>query len=222
MFIVKIVNKSLILPKLTFYNYFNCLSHSIKLLKFVKKETFSFFISWLFILIFLNSYKLKTKINYFIKYIFVSAYQNQKLINYVLNINQLKTNTLINLNDIKGNPKIFYSAGMLNLQKKQKIRQPKAAITMLRQLISKSKNLKQKPAVLHFNNMFLNYRSYIFKKLKQKIFIKLIVNYSNTAHNGCRLKKKKRVKIRTKTKKLKEWLSGLKWQTVNLLSNVLS
>ena len=204
MFIVKIVNKSLILPKLTFYSYFNCLCYNIKLLKFIKKETFSFFVSWLFVVIFLNSYKLKTKINYFIKFIFISAYQNQKLINYILNVNQLKTNTLINLNDIKGNPKIFYSAGMLNLQKKQKIRQPKAAITILRQLVSKSKNLKQKPAVLQFNNMFLNYRSYIFKKLKQKIFIKLIVNYSSTAHNGCRLKKKKRVKIRTKTKKLKE------------------
>ena len=209
MFLLKIVNKSIFSFELTFYNYIKCLFHSVKILKFMKKETFSFFIRWLFLYICINSFTLKTKINHFIRYIYVSFYQNQKLINYIININQSETNTLINLSDIKGNPKIFYSAGMLNLQRKEKIRQPKVTILLLRALLSKSKTLKTKPAALHFNNLFFGYQSYIFKKLKQKVFVKLIINCNHNAHNGCRLKKKKRIKIRTKTRKIwKGWLSG--------------
>lgn len=91
---------------------------------------------------------------------------------------------------------------MFNLQKKQKIRQPKAMILILRALLLKSKIFKTKPVAIHFNNLFSNYQSYIFKKLKSKIFIKLIVSYTFSSHNGCRLKKKKRIKIRTRTRKL--------------------
>jgi len=80
---------------------------------------------------------------------------------------------------------------MFNLQKKQKIRQPKAMILILRALLLKSKIFKTKPVAIHFNNLFSNYQSYIFKKLKSKIFIKLIVSYTFSSHNGCRLKKKK-------------------------------
>ena len=155
---------------------------------------------WLFLYISINAFKLKTKINYFISYIYVSFYQSQKLINYTINISQSETNTLINLNDIKGNPRFFYSAGMLNLQKKEKIRQPKVTILLLRALLLRSKTFKIKPAALHFNNLFFGCQSYIFKKLKQKIFVKLITNYNCNPHNGCRLRKKKRIKIRTKTK----------------------
>jgi ribosomal protein S11 len=113
----------------------------------------------------------------------------------------LPTNTLINVNDIKGNPKFFYSAGMFKLQKRQKIRQPKAIFTILRALLLKSKIFKTKPVAIHFNNLFFNYQSYILKKLKQKIFAKLIISYIYRPHNGCRLKKKKRIKIRTRSKR---------------------
>merc|ERR1712037_848331 len=123
----------------------------------------------------INAFKLKTKINYFISYIYVSFYQSQKLINYTININQSETNTLINLNDIKGNPRFFYSADMLNLQKKEKIRQPKTTILLLRALLLRSKTFKIRPAALHFSNLFFGYQSHIFKKLKQKIFIKWII-----------------------------------------------
>lgn len=98
---------------------------------------------------------------------------------------------------------------MFNLQKKQKIKQPKAIIMILRALLLKSRIFKTKPVAVHFNNLFFNYQSYIFKKLKQKIFTKIVISYIFTSHNGCRLKKKKRIKIRTRTRKLqKEWPSG--------------
>merc|ERR1712157_163054 len=99
----------------------------------------------------------------------------------------------------------FIQQECLIYKKKQKIKQPKAVITILRALLLKFKPYKIKPIAVHFNNVFLNHQSYIFKKLKQKTFTKLFVNYRYRSHNGCRLKKKKRIKIRTR-KLSKEWL----------------
>jgi ribosomal protein S11 len=129
-------------------------------------------------------------------------FNRQKLISYAININLSLTNTFINVNTIKGSPKCFFSAGMFNFQKKQKIKQPKAIITILKALLLKFKVYKIKPVALHFNNLFFKQQSYILKRLKQKVFIKLIMSYNHYPHNGCRLKKKKRIKIRTRTKKL--------------------
>ena len=200
MLLLKITNKSQLLYNLTICQYVKNLYHIIKIFKFIKKETFAFFTRWLLLFLFTNLYNLKVKANYFILYIYFSSLYNQKLISYVISINLLSKNTLINVNNIKGNPKFFYSAGMLNLQKKQKFRQPKAIILILRDLLLKFKNFRIKPGAVHFNNIFFNHQSYIFKKLKHKIFTKLVVSRSNRPHNGCRLKKKKRIKIRTKAK----------------------
>jgi ribosomal protein S11 len=194
---LKIANKSSFSSNLINQNYFKHLFSKIKILKFIKKETFSFYLSWLILFTFTKLYHIKTKLNYFTSHILFSFFTHQKLISYVVNINLSLTNTLININDIKGNPKFFYSAGMFNLQKTQKVRQPKAIIIILKALLVKIKAFRTKPVALHFNNLFFNHQSYIYKKLNQKIFIKLVTSY-----NGCRLKKKKRIKIRTRTKKL--------------------
>jgi small subunit ribosomal protein S11 len=199
---LKIANKLFFLSNFVNQNYFKNLFLKIKILKFIKKETFSFYLSWLILFTFIKLYHIKTKINYFALHILFSFFICQKLISYVVNINLSLTNTLVNVNDIKGNPKFFYSAGMFNLQKTQKVRQPKAIITILKALLVKIKLFRTKPVALHYNNLFFNHQSYIFKKLKQKIFIKLVTSYNYHPHNGCRLKKKKRIKIRTRTKKL--------------------
>ncbi len=200
MLLLKIVNKLHFSHNLTIYSYIKHLCYSVEILNFVKKETFSFYVRWLLLFIFTNLYSLKIKTRYFVSYIYFDYLNNQKLISYIISINLFSTNTLINVNNIKGNPKFFYSAGMFNLQKKQKIRQPKAIITILRALLLKAKIFKLKPVAVHFNNLFFNHQSYIFKKLKQKIFTKLIISYIYRSHNGCRLKKKKRIKIRTRTR----------------------
>ena len=199
---LKIANKSFFSFNLINQNYFKHLFYKIKILRFIKKETFSFYLSWLIFFTFTKLYHIKTKINYFTSHILFSFFTHQMLISYIININLSLTNTLINVNDIKGSPKFFYSAGMFNLQKTQKIRQPKAIITILKALLVKIKIFRTKPVALHFNNLFFNHQSYIFKKLKQKIFVKLVTSYNYYPHNGCRLKKKKRIKIRTRTKKL--------------------
>jgi len=191
MLLLKIANKPYFPYKYVIGIYTKHLFHGNEILKFIKKDTLSFYLHWLFLFLFLNLYDLKSKTDYFISYIRIFFFNNQKLINYILNIKLSLTNTIININDIKGNPKFFYSAGMFKLQKKQKIKQPKAVITILRALLLKFKPYKIKPIAVHFNNVFLNHQSYIFKKLKQKTFTKLFVNYRYRSHNGCRLKKKK-------------------------------
>jgi ribosomal protein S11 len=201
MLLLKIVNKSIFSFNIITQNYLQYLYHKIKLLRYIKEETFSFYLQLMLLFILIKLYSIKIKTNFFILYILFSFYKH-KLINYIININLLKTNTIINFNDIKGNPKLYYSAGMFNLQKKQKIKQPKATITILRVLLGKSKTFKTNPAAVHVNNLIPNHQSYIFKRLKQKILIKSIISYNYSPHNGCRLKKKKRLKIRTKVRTL--------------------
>lgn len=202
MLLLKIANKSIFSSNFISQNYIQYFVHKIKVLTFIKKETMSFYLNWLILFMLTKLYIIKIKTNYFISYMLLSFINKQKLINYVISINLSSTNTLININSINGNPKLFYSAGMFNLQKIQKIRQPKAIITILRALLLKSKIFKTKPVALHFNNLSFNHQSYIFKQLKQKFFIKTIVSYNYNPHNGCRQKKKKRIKVRTRTKKL--------------------
>lgn len=208
MLLSKIINKSFPLHDQIIEIYTKHLFYSYDLLTFLKTNLSSFYLRWLLLFIFTNLYNLTSKINYFISYINISYSNNQKLISYILNINLSSTNTIINVNNIKGNPKFFYSAGMFNLQKKQKTKQPKAIITILRALLLKFRIYKTKPVAIHFNNLALNHQSYVFKKLKRKIFTKLFINYVFRSHNGCRLKKRKRIKIRTRTKGLEgvtEW-----------------
>ena len=202
MFLLKILNKSFIPSNLIFQNRIKYFIHKIEILEFIKKETLSFYSNWFILFFYTKCYALKKQTNYFITSLYTFFFNRQKLISYVINIHLSPTNTFVNVNTIKGYPKSFFSAGMFNFQKKQKTKQPKAVITILRALLSKFKNYKAIPVALHFNNLFSNQQSYILKRLKQKVFIKLIKSYNNASHNGCRLKKKKRLKIRTRTKKL--------------------
>lgn len=204
MLLLKIANKSFFSSSLITQQHIKCLDNKKKLLSFLKKKTFSFYLCWLMLSVLIKADNIKLKTNYYFFYLLNSFFNVQKLVSYVVNINLSSTNTLINVNNVKGNPKFFYSAGMFNLQKTQKIKQPKAIITILRAVLVKSKIFKTKPVALHFNNLFPNHQSYIFKRLKRKMFIKLITSYNYQPHNGCRLKKKKRIKIRTRTRKLKK------------------
>jgi len=202
MLLLKIVKNSFFSRNTIAHSYIKHTFQTVTALDFIKEEAFSYYVQWLLLFWYTNLSNLRVKTNHFILYIYSSFLNNRKLLSYVISINLSLTNTIVSVNNVNGNPKFFYSAGMFNLQKKQKIRQPKAIITILRALLLKSKFFKTKPVAVHFNNLFFKYQSYILKKLKQKIFAKLVTSYLYKAHNGCRLKKKKRIKIRTRTRKL--------------------
>lgn len=130
----------------------------------------------------------------------VSFKNTQNLINYIININLSKTNTIVNVTDINGNPKVTLSAGLIKLKSSQKIVQPFAIINILKALFLKATFLNNKCVALHFKNTKIYYESLIINILKNKVFIKSIRSYNLYPHNGCRPKKLKRFKKRTKQK----------------------
>jgi small subunit ribosomal protein S11 len=122
----------------------------------------------------------------------------ENVISYIININLSPTNTIISVTDIKGNPKISLSAGLINLTKRQKKTQPMALINIFKILLLKARFLKDNPIALHFKNTKPYYESLIIRVLKDKLYIKSIQSYNLSPHNGCRPKKIKRIKRRTK------------------------
>jgi len=155
------------------------------------------------------SKKLKHKItsSLYSKFVFVqnkhslnfkSKTVKKNLISYIINVNLSPTNTLVNVTDIDGNPKVSFSAGLVNLTKTQKRTQPMALISIFKALLINAKFLVNKPVAFFFKNTKPFYESLIIKALKDKLFIKSIQSYNLSPHNGCRPKKLKRIKRRTK------------------------
>nr|YP_010242145.1 ribosomal protein S11 [Minutocellus polymorphus]QTI83146.1 ribosomal protein S11 [Minutocellus polymorphus] len=116
----------------------------------------------------------------------------QNLVSYIVHINLTSTNTLVSVTDIKGNVKLFYSSGQVNLKGKQKTKQPAALINILKRLFLKAKFMQNEPLAIHFKNTRSHYEAFIVKMLKTKFFIKTIRSYNMQPHNGCRPKKIKR------------------------------
>ena len=148
----------------------------------------------------LNYAKANGKIKYLAKTqeLKKSEYVTQNLINYVMNIQISATNTLVSLTDSKGDPVISFSGGSINLKKRQKRLQPLALVNILKFLLLKARFLHNKTIAVHFKNVKTYYESMVIKMLKRVLFIKSIKSYNLQPHNGCRPKKMKRFKQRTK------------------------
>lgn len=121
-----------------------------------------------------------------------------KLINYILIINSSLTNTVVNLTDTKGKLIISLSAGQLNLKGKQKRKQPSVLIMLLKELLIKTQFVKNKTIAVHFKNTKAYHESLVLSMLSEKFFIQFIKSYNLLPHNGCRPKKLKRLKNKSK------------------------
>lgn len=118
---------------------------------------------------------------------------------YIINISFLKANTMIHVSDIKGNIKLFYSAGSVGLTGKQKKKRRIATLKLIALLLKKATFLKNKPIALHLNNVNF-YKKLILNKLKHKLYIRLIKTFNQSPYNGCRKKKIRRKKYIKKFK----------------------
>jgi ribosomal protein S11 len=135
---------------------------------------------------------------------------------YIIHVSVLKKNTTIKLTDTKGQLKLFCSASSsLKLSGKQKRMQPKVLINLLKHFLGKAYFLNNKLVALHSNHINKSLLRLVIQGLKKKIDIKTI-NYSNFfPHNGCRPKKIKRLKRKkknTKTKKLVTCNTNTTWK----------
>lgn len=126
----------------------------------------------------------------------------QNLINYIIKICLTQTNTIISVTDVFGNKIITLSSGSVGLTKRQKKQQPLAILQILKILLLKCKFLQNKIVILEFTNIKSKIEFLIIKMLKNLVFVKSIRSYNLRPHNGCRPKKLKRFKRRTKRKVL--------------------
>jgi ribosomal protein S11 len=120
------------------------------------------------------------------------------LIKYIISINLLEKNTFINVTDIKGKLRFFRSAGFVELKGKRKIKQPLALNSLINSLKSDAKFLYGDPVALHLTNVNSFSYNYVLSKLEEKFFITFIRVFNSTPHNGCRPRKIKRGKKRSK------------------------
>lgn len=123
---------------------------------------------------------------------------NQHSISYLINVVLSPTNTIVSVCDVKGKVLISVSAGLSGLKKFQKKSQPSALVNVFKVLFAKAKFLRNKPVAINFKNVKRFHESLLLSILKDKIFIKSFQSYNLTPHNGCRPKKIKRIKRRTK------------------------
>lgn len=121
-----------------------------------------------------------------------------KLVNYILIINMSLTNTVVNLTDTKGKLIVSLSAGQLNFKGKQKRKQPSVLIMLLKELLIKTRFVKNKTIAIHFKNTKEYHESLVISMLSEKFFIQFIKSYNLLPHNGCRPKKLKRLKTKNK------------------------
>ena len=140
----------------------------------------------------------KLKYIYNIKNLQCFKNTKQSPVNYILTLSISQTNTLVNLSNTKGKPFVSLSGGNINLKKRQKKLQPLALINLLKSLILLTDFKQNESITIHFKNIKPYYESLVINLLKKIIFIKSIKSSNLQPHNGCRPKKIKKIKRRTK------------------------
>lgn len=155
--------------------------------------------------------KLKNKINLLIvlkeqsyKTLSVSVFNNKSdkalstsFIKYIIDISFSRSNTLLHIMDSLGNLKFFCSAGDLSYTGRNKKSRLIILKSFIRILTQKLKFIQNQPMALHLKNVKF-FKLWIIKKLKKKIFIKVVKTLNIYPHNGCRKRKIRRKKIKKK------------------------
>lgn len=117
---------------------------------------------------------------------------------YIIEISFSKKNTLFHISDCLGNSKFFYSAGSFKHKGKDKMSHSTILRKFYRMLILKLKFLRKVPVAIHFKNTDSN-MFWFLQKLKKKLFISVVKHFNYYSYNGCRQKKIRRKKFKSKS-----------------------
>ena len=158
----------------------------IKIVNFLKKSKS-----------FKTTFKTKSKFN------LNNKSSNKNSIVYIINVILSPSNSFVNVTDLNNNVLLSLSAGELGLTKFQKKTQPTALLHIFKVLLVKAKFLQNNSVALHFRNVKRFHESFFINLLKTKLYIRSFQSYNLVPHNGCRPKKLKKIKIRTKRLVLK-------------------
>lgn len=153
---------------------------------------------------FLKKYKsYKASLKFDSKFSLNTRPSNKNAIVYIINVIVSQTNSFVNVVDLNNNVLLSLSAGELGLTKFQKKTQPTALLNVFKVLLMKAKFLQNTPIALHFKNVKRFQESFFINSLKKKLYIRSFQSYNLVPHNGCRPRKLKKIKIRTKRLVLK-------------------
>lgn len=183
----------MILSKINKQPYINKLIKLIKILN--KTQVFKQTVKKL--VVFLKK-KIKLKKKFLSNKVVTSKGFNQNTIRYVINIISFSSNTIINVTDVNGTVLVSISEGSIDLSKDSKKSQRTSVLKILKVLLAKAGFIKNKAVAVNFKNVKRYQESFFIKVLKPKIFIKSVQSFTLLPHNGCRPRKLKRRKFRTK------------------------
>lgn len=123
---------------------------------------------------------------------------HENVIRYIINIIAFPSNTVINITDVSGKVLITISDGLVNDSKESKKSKYRPIVKIFKSLLLKASFIKNKAVAINFKKIKRYQESFFIKVLKPKVFIKSVQSYTSLPHNGCRPKKLKKRKIRTK------------------------
>lgn len=122
------------------------------------------------------------------------------LVKYIIDIKFSRTNTLVHVMDFSGNLKFYCSGGKVQYTGKRKKSRKAVIRDIYKLLISKLDYLNKQPIALHLKNTN-NLAKWLIRLFKKKNFVKVIKIFKTYPSNGCRKKKVRRKKFRTKRRK---------------------
>lgn len=121
-------------------------------------------------------------------------------IRYVIDVTFSESNIFLHVMDFSGRLILFSSAGLLQ-HKGKKIQHYIVLKDLIKKLISScKKHFKNKPVILHLRNPD-RWWYLVPKFLKRHFFIRAVRVYNKYPYNGCRKRKVRRKKIRSKSSK---------------------
>lgn len=128
---------------------------------------------------------------------------SQNVIRYIINIISFPSNTVVSVADVNGKVLVTVSEGLANLSKDSKQSKPIQVVKLLKTLLVKASFIKNKAVSINFKNVKRYQECFFINSLKNKVFIKFIQSNRLIPHNGCRPKKLRKIKLRTKRLVLK-------------------
>jgi ribosomal protein S11 len=149
---------------------------------------------------------------------------NTNVVTYVIGITFSRSNTFLHVMDSYGKLKFFSSAGLFNFKGKDKKSRYNVFKHFLRVLTKKLTFLRDQPIALHLKNV-RSKQFWVVRRLKKKFFIVCLKIFDLSPFNGCRNRKIKRKKFRSKKLKFKkseevaEWFKAADCKSVEKISS---
>ena len=123
-----------------------------------------------------------------------------RFVYFIISIKFSAVNTFFHFSDSSGRIIKFYSAGNVGFSGKAKRRRRLVLDEIIKLFFSQFLSIHSYPVALHLTNV-RGFKRYIIRLLKTRLIIRVLRIFDTIAFNGCRKRKVRRKKIRTKAKK---------------------